>query len=124
MASPRVSAILALEIESWLPKKTSDQRRNLRNANALRDELTQIFDAKQTEESAQGATREWTAGVKHSDLDCFDKFNCIFILMAQDIVGLHCNSQRAKNFVAIGRPTYAIILEVALRNNFGNTSFV
>ena len=48
--------------------------RDLRKAYALREKLTQIFDAKQTREAARGAILDWIAEVKRSGLDCFDKF--------------------------------------------------
>jgi transposase len=48
--------------------------RDLRKAYALREKMTQIFETKQSPEAAQAAIREWIAAVKHSELDCFDKF--------------------------------------------------
>jgi len=48
--------------------------RNLRQAYALREKLTQIFETKQSPEAARGAIRDWIIEVKRSGLDCFDKF--------------------------------------------------
>jgi transposase len=46
----------------------------LRKAYALREKLTSIFDTNHTKESAERAIRKWMAEVRHSGLDCFDKF--------------------------------------------------
>lgn len=48
--------------------------RDLRKAYALREKLTQIFDTKQSPETARKAIRNWIAEVRRSSLDCFDKF--------------------------------------------------
>lgn len=46
----------------------------LRRAYALREQLTKIFDTKQTKEMAQASLLKWIAEVEQSGLDCFDKF--------------------------------------------------
>jgi transposase len=46
----------------------------LRKAHRLREQLTAIFEAKHTKESATVAIRAWIKEVKRSGLDCFDQF--------------------------------------------------
>jgi transposase len=40
----------------------------------LREQLTAIFDLKQTKEAAQASLRKWIAEIEQSGLNCFDKF--------------------------------------------------
>jgi transposase len=47
---------------------------DLRKAYDLREELSAIFDAKQSKESARRAITNWTDKVKRSELKCFDPF--------------------------------------------------
>jgi transposase len=47
---------------------------DLHKAYDLREELYQIFEAKQTKQSAQEAFRNWIAEVKRSSLTCFNSF--------------------------------------------------
>jgi hypothetical protein len=74
-AQSDVGAASSLEPEEQevleLPFKCS---RDLRKAYALREKPTQIFDTKQSPETAQSAIREWIAEIQRSGLDCFDKF--------------------------------------------------
>jgi len=46
----------------------------LKKAYALREKLTDIFETRQSKQSAQACFRAWIAEVKQSGLDCFDKF--------------------------------------------------
>ena len=46
----------------------------LRQAHALREKLTKVFETKQSKASAKRALRRWIAAVKGSGLECFDKF--------------------------------------------------
>jgi transposase len=47
---------------------------DLRKAYDLREELSAIFDAKQSKESARRAITKWTDKVKRSGVKCFDSF--------------------------------------------------
>jgi len=47
---------------------------DLQRGYQLREQLTRIFETKQTKEAAQRALRHWMAQVRQSGLSCFDKF--------------------------------------------------
>lgn len=47
---------------------------SLQKAYQLREKLTGIFETHHTKESARRALRRWSAAVKRSGLDCFEKF--------------------------------------------------
>jgi transposase len=62
------------EAEQYLLELLFECSPALRQAYALREKLTAIFETKQTPEAAQQALRKWISEVQQSGLTCFDKF--------------------------------------------------